>query len=275
MLHLNYYLDQLIVVMFLFYSGYGIYYSIKNKERYMTTFFKKRILSLLLEFDIIVFLYYLVGRMIGKDYSAKRLLFSFAGWKSVGNSNWYIFSIFILYLITLVSYMLFQKRKALFILSHVILTALYIITMMRYKESFWYNTVCAYVFGIFWGCYKDEIDELLKKKTIFLLLFVLSLITYHFSRTYSPHVVLYEIMSVSFALIVLLVTKVIRFGNAALHFLGKNLFPLYMLQRLPMIVLSRNANVMSDNAVFMLCCALLTILLTYGYVYIKQRIKSR
>jgi len=274
MLHFNYYLDQLIVVMFLFYSGYGVYYSIKNKENYMTTFLKKRMFALLAEFDIIVFLYFIVGKVIGRKYSLKRLLLSLIGWQSVGNSNWYIFSILVMYFITFISYWLFKNRKVLFIVSHVILTAVYILIIMRYKEGFWYNTVYAYVFGIFWGSLKDDIDELLNKNILYFTIFLFNLIVYHFSRKYSANIILYELMCVSFAFLILLVTRKIKFGNAYLVFLGTNLFPLYMLQRLPMIVLKGKTNVLQNNTVFMLYSAIGTIVLTYAYLYLKNRIKK-
>ncbi len=273
MLMLNYYMDQLIVVMFLFYSGYGVYYSIMHKEDYMKGFLKKRILKLLIEFDIIVIIYFVVGKLIGRDYSAKKLLLSLAGWSSVGNSNWYIFSILVLYGITLISYGLFRKKKIPFVLSHVILTAVYIAIMMRLKEDFWYNTAFAYVFGIFWGCLKDKLDKALLKWYIALPVFAFGIPVYHYSRTFSSNIVLYEVMSVAFTLLIILVTMRVRIGNPYLIFLGKNLFPLYILQRLPMILLKEKTEVTSNHTVYMIYSAILTILFTYGYLYLKGFIK--
>ncbi len=273
MLKLNYYLDQLIVVMFLFYSGYGVYYSISHKEHYMNDFFKKRILHLFLEFDCIVLLYYLVGVMLGNEYPVKKLLLALAGWSSVGNSNWYIFSILMLYGITLLSYRLFGRKKALFMLSHFILTAVYIAIIMRFREDFWYNTVFAYVFGILWGGLKENVERILSKWYCYLPVLAISIPVYHCFRTYSSNIVMFELMSVSFAGIVLLVTMKIRFGNSILSFLGKNLFPLYMLQRLPMIVLKEKTGITSHHTLFMVASAILTIAITYGYLYLKKTLK--
>ncbi|MBR1692146.1 MAG: acyltransferase family protein [Lachnospiraceae bacterium] len=273
MLNLNYYLDQLIVVMFLFYSGYGVSYSIRNKENYMAEFLKKRIGYLLIEFDIIVLIYYVVGRIIGKAYSMKRLLLSVIGLQSVGNSNWYIFSIIIMYFITFISYRLFKKSKVLFLMSHVVLTVIYIMIIMQFKETFWYNTVFAYVFGIFWGEFKDDMDKILSREYLFYLIFAANLIIYHYSRKYSANIILYELMSISFALFILLVTRKIKFGNTYLIFLGKNLFPLYILQRLPMLVLKSKTNALQNNTVFMLYSMILTIILTQLYLYLKNFLK--
>ena len=64
------YLDQLIVVMFLFYSGYGVFLSIKNKGKdYIDKFLVKRVLPVLAQFMAIVVVYYCVGLLMGKTYS--------------------------------------------------------------------------------------------------------------------------------------------------------------------------------------------------------------
>ena len=58
---LNFLLEfgQLMVTMFLFYSGYGVYESIKNKgKQYVNSMPKKRILNTLINFDLSVLLYF-------------------------------------------------------------------------------------------------------------------------------------------------------------------------------------------------------------------------
>ena len=47
---------------------------------------------------------------------------------------------------------------------------------------------------------------------------------------------MYELWILSFVMIVTLVTMKISFNNSILQWLGKNLFGLYILQRIPMIV---------------------------------------
>lgn len=91
-------MGQLIVVMFLFYSGYGVWESIKNKgEAYVNSMPRHRILNTLVNFDIAVLLYILVDLVMGCDISLSQSLLSLTGWESVGNSNWYIFCILICY----------------------------------------------------------------------------------------------------------------------------------------------------------------------------------
>lgn len=86
------YMGQLVVVPFLFFSGYGIMCSIRKKgDPYVKGMFKKRFLSLLLHFDLAVFLYFLLNIIfLKKDYSLADTLLAFLTWTSIGNSNWYI-----------------------------------------------------------------------------------------------------------------------------------------------------------------------------------------
>lgn len=96
---------QWIVAMFLFYSGYGVMESIKRKGTdYVRSIPRKRFLSVLVNFDIAVLFFIAVNICLGKHPSVEQCLLSFTGWESVGNSNWYIFIIMLLYLITFISF---------------------------------------------------------------------------------------------------------------------------------------------------------------------------
>lgn len=265
----NYYLDQLIVVMFLFYSGYGIASAIKNKKDvYMKSFLNKRIFQTLVRFDIVVLLYFVLGHFTGRDFSAKKLLLSFVAWESVGNSNWYIFTIVMLYLITYLAYRL-SKKEVVFWGTLVFLTVVYIFLMTGFKEVYWYNTAFAYVFGMIYARCEEQIRKVLNKNLVWLSVFVINLVVYHYSRTYSDILLLYEIMSVSFALFVVMLTMKIKISNEYLVFLGKNLFPMYILQRIPMQLL-KDTVITTNNTVFFIYALMFTIILTCIYNGIEQ-----
>ena len=94
-------IGQLMVVMFLFYSGYGIMESLQHKgESYARAIPRHRILSTLINFDIAVCVFLIVDLFLGKEISIKQFLLSLIAWDSVGNSNWYIFAILVCYFIT-------------------------------------------------------------------------------------------------------------------------------------------------------------------------------
>jgi peptidoglycan/LPS O-acetylase OafA/YrhL len=106
---------QLMVTLFFFYSGYGILKSYKLKEDYAKSFFKKRILKTLLHFDLVVMLYVILSFIIKAEYSWVDYVFAWAGWTAVGNSNWFIFVMLSLYVITLIAFFIPKKKDPLLV----------------------------------------------------------------------------------------------------------------------------------------------------------------
>jgi peptidoglycan/LPS O-acetylase OafA/YrhL len=86
-------LGQLIVAMFLFYSGFGIWESFRKKECYGETFLSRRFLKILVHFDIAVALYIIAQAFIPVHYPARNYVLCWSGWEDVGNCNWFILDI--------------------------------------------------------------------------------------------------------------------------------------------------------------------------------------
>ena len=105
-------IGQLLVVMFLFYSGYGVMESIKNKgETYIDSIPHRRLITTLLNFDVAVGIFLVVDICLGIHYETKDIVLAFTGWKSIGNSNWYIFVILCCYFSTYLTYKTFAKKR--------------------------------------------------------------------------------------------------------------------------------------------------------------------
>lgn len=232
-------LDQLIVVPFLFYSGYGIARSIRSKgQGYVSALPWQRLFKVWYHFALAVGLYALLGLCLGKDYGWKRTLLSFTGWESIGNSNWYIFATLVMYLATWLSFTLFHRQHGLAAGALTVLAVGYILLMKQTKGLWWYDTALVYPAGIWYGLYQERLEAPLKNRKaypwlalaawcgIFLLCFKLQ-----------SGLVWREGMAVAFALAVLYGTMVFKVGNPILTFLGKYTFEIYILQRIPMIAL--------------------------------------
>ena len=103
-------LGQCVVTTFFFFSGYGIMSSLKNKKGYAGLLVKRRFVSLLLHMTLAVAVFYAVQTWYGKEYEVSSLLWSCIGWKSIGNSNWFVFVSLVCYLFIALSYMLFRRK---------------------------------------------------------------------------------------------------------------------------------------------------------------------
>ena len=269
------YFDQLIVVMFLFYSGYGVFFSIKNKgKEYVQKIPIKRVLPILVQFMAIVLIYYCVGLMMGKTYSLKQLFFSLVGWQSVGNSNWDIFAILMLYLITYISAIISKEKEGLFFSLLLVMTIILIIILCKLKEEYWYNTLGAYFFGMLYARYAEQITKMFNNLFVYVIGFAVCLCIYHITRTYSSMLICYQFMSVAFAFLVVMITMKVKIGNRYLLFWGENLFAAYMLQRIPMIVLQKYS-VAANPIVYFLYVLTFTGLLVILYSKIMKYMKRR
>lgn len=103
-LWLNAELGQCIVAMFLFYSGYGISQGVRAKGKKFLDDIPFRAFKVLLRFDMAVLIFVPVNMFFGHKIPIKKILLSLICWDGIGNSNWYIFAIIALYLMTYVSY---------------------------------------------------------------------------------------------------------------------------------------------------------------------------
>lgn len=258
-------LGQLMVVMFLFYSGYGVLKSYKEREGYSKTFFKNRILKTLLNFDICLIPFAILSFVLGSEYSVYEYLLSLVGWESIGNSNWYIFIVLMLYLISFLAMCLTKKQGAsshfwMFILTGILSVVL--VGVLRYvgRESWWYNTILCYSFGMFFACFEELANNNLRKNIVFiisafcsfcLLLLLLSI----------GSIVSFMFGTICFALLIVTLSSRIIIGNKVLIWLGDHLFEIFILQRIPMIILKELQ--VQNKLLFVLVSFIVTICLAF------------
>lgn len=101
-----------MVAPFLFYSGYGVMESIKRKgTAYVVGIPKKRVLRALFNFDCAVVLYLVLGLVLGSSFTFKQVALSHIGWDSLGNSNWYIFTVLVLYVLTYIAFVILPTKS--------------------------------------------------------------------------------------------------------------------------------------------------------------------
>lgn len=263
------YMGQLVVVPFLFFSGYGIMCSIKAKgTTYVKGMFKKRFLPLLLHFDIAVFLYFLLNLIfIKRSYSLKDTLLAFLTWTSIGNSNWYIGAMLLLYITVIVSFLIFRKCKLPALVTMTLLTGIIILLIIRTdKPSYWYNTMLVFTFGMWYGYLKDKIDLIVIKNSftyLFALLMATGVFVVLFDRRHS-RTIYHSIWSIAFAAIIVLVMMKVKIGNPILSTLGKHVFSIYILQRIPMLLI-RHFGITDNSFNFILLSFPATLIIAFVF----------
>lgn len=230
-------LGQLMVAPFLFYSGFGIFESVKNKGySYIRTFPKKRFLKTLLHFDFAVFLFLILDAIIGRPVSISEFLSSLIGWESIGNSNWFIFAILCVYAFSFIGLSLFKgnlKHALVFITA---MSLAYITIVSQFKASYWINTILAFPLGGLFSLYKEKFvfgasNKSIALKGTLLCILILSLTK---SGLIPKNFINSQIALLAFSVALIFFSQHFLLHSKILNWFGANVFGIYILQRLPM-----------------------------------------
>ena len=270
------YLEQLMVAAYFFYSGFGIAESAKRKEGYVQGFFKKRFLKTLLHFDLAVLQFLILQTLLGQHFETSRYFYCWIGWEDLGNSAWFIFAILAMYLISYAALLLkdrFAKPDLFLACSVTALTAgLWLFLYLSKKpEYWWYDTLAVFPAGVWYSLLKDRVDGLSLPARIGLTTFMVAgfALWRHFIGI-DP----YGACAILFILALTAVTTFVKVDNKVLQWLGKHCFSIYILQRLPMIVLGRTSLV-HQPVVFTAITLVCALLLAWAFTAMTDSIDKR
>ncbi|MBQ8210166.1 MAG: acyltransferase family protein [Clostridia bacterium] len=263
-------IGQRMVTLFMFYSGYGVMESIKKKQM---TYVKKipvnRFLGTLFRFDAAILIFLVIYLARGLELSAKQLVLSFVGWDSVGNSNWYIFAILVCYAITYVAFMIFKDKGKYFPAAiAVTLGAMaYIVVLGGFglKGAYWFDTIMLYPCGIFWSLLKDKLEKIINiNDTMWLFSFVVATAAAYITWQLKNDSLVFNLLgNMLFALAVVLFTMRVSLNNKVLRWCGKNLFGLYILQRIPMIIFREVGLADCNIYLYFIICLVVTVIIAW------------
>ncbi|WP_225046843.1 hypothetical protein [Lacticaseibacillus kribbianus] len=272
---------QVIVTPFLFFSGYGIMTQlIRRGHQYVDSFPVKRFFFVWFRFFVAVSLFWLVSLVMHVDYPLRKVALAYTGLVSIGNSNWYIFVVLVLYIVTYVAFKLFGKRQTLaLVVTGLLILAYVVVAYRRRMVPAFYNTIFCYYAGMLYAVHKDRITRWVagswpRYLLTGLLLAAAFCATYLLvSRTiFGWRVLWYELMSVSFALGVTWFAMRVRVVNPLLAYMGGGaMFSLYMLQRLPMIVGSR-LGLQANPIPYFLLVVVATFAISWVFEYVVNAV---
>lgn len=267
------FLGQLVVTMFLFYSGYGIVESIKKKgQTYVADIPRKRILRVLFDFDMAIILFLIVRYLMGYSYKVKTILLSFVAWSSVGNSNWYIFVILITYLISYIAFKIFKDDHFKAILAVSLLSIIYILIIRNYKPAYAYNTLLSYGAGMWYSYYRDKIEDFLIVENNYLIAVLLVVALFLISYLFTNSLLNYQIKSILFALLITMISMKLRVKNWILNWFGNHVFSIYILQRIPMMVFKDIGIISNHVFLYLILCLGLTIVIALIFESITSKL---
>ena len=262
------YMSQLVVVMFLIYSGYGVGESYKHKgENYVKQMPRHRILSTFLNFDVAVILYILLVIVLGHELSFKQAALSLTGWESVGNSNWYIFVILMCYSFTYLSLRWSLPNRGCQVAIVFVLCFFAIMFLSQFKKTCWYNTILCYPLGFLFSAFKKQFVKCFKNYYwIVAAVLLLFLALLHWCPT-DLFCLSYNAYGMVFGLLVMLLTMKVGISNGLLQWAGKKLFPIYIYMHMPMLAMEAKWPSLIDTqpALFVIISLIITLVIAFFY----------
>ncbi|MBQ4067301.1 MAG: acyltransferase family protein [Clostridia bacterium] len=264
---------QLMVTLFFFYSGYGVTLSYKKKSSYYDTFLKNRVLKLLLHFDLAVALFLVMNVFLSISFPKIQYITCWVGWGSIGNSNWFIFDTLVFYLIAFGAMTVCRYTgSGLGIFASVVTVACMffwgILAIIYGKEAtWWYDTVFCFPVGIWYGVFKERIDAFAKKPYFYWpsLLLIVGAFSYLYGKRF--FVEYFSVLAPVFCLLVTWVTMKVKLDNKVLAWLGKHSFSIYIIQRIPMIIIKHLGGA-KNSIVFTLLAVPSTLLLAWLFSWL-------
>lgn len=281
-LTLKEHLHQMVVSVFFFYSGYGMMKSILKKGYgYIKQIPLKRFFIVLLNFDLAVCLYLIVGAFMGQTFDLKTILFSLIGWKTVGNSNWYMFAIFGLYILMFLSFILlrwFGRKGFIYVGTAIftVLTMLFVLWEIRMGLPNWYyNTMILMPVGCWYALLQKPVEKLVMRNDyLYALAGVFLFVGYWISygNRWTGGIERYTIWALFFVAVVVFITMKISFQSKVLSWFGEHVFSVYILQRIPMSVLSRCGLAAQNRYGFIIGVLVITIFLAMVFDYLTGKL---
>lgn len=268
-------IGQLMVAPFLFYSGYGIFESVKRKgNTYIKNFPKRRVLKTLFHFDLAILLFFIFNILMDKSVSLSDFLLSLIAWKGIGNSTWFIFAILCEYIFSFIGLTLFKNNLKKVSIVITLLSFVYMILIFRYKEFYWIDTILAFPLGAAFSLCKDKLRYIACRYLVMLCGF--NIFVFFFARleVLPSSTINSQIALVAFCVMVVFFSFLFSIKSKLLSWFGGYVFEIYILQRLPMNF-GKHMHWNEQNIyLYFLFCFVVTLFLAVGFKKMTKRIDA-
>lgn len=224
----------LLVAYFFFCSGFGLYKSISKKEDYLKGFLKKHIAPICASF--------FVSDALFQFIRIKREAIAFPA----NTYSWFIFAIIALYISFFVCFKFLKKWAVPALAACTILWCA--ICKVLILDSYWYNAVFAFPFGVIFAKHFDTITAQIKKRyPAYLIAALVAAILLHFLAVNDVRLfgmlgsvmdfpavkevqaVLQIISALAFSVLITLISLKLEIENKALDFLGGITLEIYLI----------------------------------------------
>lgn len=267
-------LGQKIVSMFLFYSGYGIYESIQKKGNNYSKSLLTKSLIIFIKSELIILIFVLRYIIYKKEITLKKYILTAFFYSSIGNSNWFAYTIILFYIYSFLSF-IFIKNKKYNYLGIIFITILCYLhgnfTYFYYlkRKRFGIDNILPFILGFCYSGIRKYTDKYIMKydSSFFLILSSFSLIFCYFYINKDISISMHIFMNGTFCIIVILLNMKVKFDNEFLKFLNIHSYSIYLLQRVILITFYEKKYLRSYESLRIFLQFILVILIATTFDY--------
>lgn len=272
------FMGQLVVATYLFYSGYGIMESYKKKgHSYAMSIPFHRLFKTWYHFAIVICMFAVVSIGIRKlEYTPAEVVLGFTGYVSLGNSNWYMFVTFALYVIVFLSFFIMRKSKTLAVcLVFVLTVALALWENEMGLANTWFNTVFCFPAGMVFSLVKPYADKILMKNDlVWFAGFTACLVVFgFFSQNRGESIIHHNLFAIFFAVTVTVMMMKIQIRSTILDWFSQHIFSFFILQRIPMLLL-RHYGYAHEPYFYVIMCFFITVVMSMFFDAVMDKLDS-
>lgn len=259
------YIGFLCTSIFFFLSGYGLMYGSENKKRYLKTFLKKRVLTVLIPYLLANVIYLCIRQAVGMEISVMEFVEMYQKGEPYVSFSWFIISIMYFYVMFYVIFNIFKKNIAVFLMIPGSVLYMYLVKLIGF-DYHWYTTAFCFAGGVIWYQYREVLTAAARKQGFLKILLVFA-ITFALLFATFKNIYFYiagsNITALCFQIFMMLWLQKVRIHNFVLEFLGKISFEFYILHGIVIkifndyIVLHGNWYVLAVMVVSMLMATIL------------------
>lgn len=249
----------LFVGVFLFCSGLGLYRSYKTKPDYLTGFFRRRVVPLVIAYYLSEFIYTAVRLLMGERMDILTVLWYLSGLHMANFNAWYLAVIPFFYLAFWAAFRFCRREGAAiawvftFTLAYTVLGACVDQQGDWWMQGeWWYNSILLFPLGLLFGRFEAQVTAFLKRGHWLWLLLSLAAVILLFNQSewlnahawgyYGagsmkvPHrlmsAALQWLVALAYVAFCFILMMKVRFGNGALRWMGGMTLEFYLMHGL-------------------------------------------
>ena len=250
----------LLVSVFVFFNGYGLYKSFHTKENYLKGFFKKRILPIVLALYSTTLVFFVARLLLHEEMDRTQVIYYLTSIKLCNPYTWYVIVLPFFYLAFYLAFKFVKKDGiavalvCLFSLAYALLGTSIDHNDVWMRGQWWYNCMHLFPIGVLFAKFENKIVPHLKKHYLVylcaaLLLFlplyyfsenISSLFGYYGENWAAPDKILRRrvtllsemLPTTDFVFVCLLLGMKVKIGNKFLDFMGKITLEFYLVHGL-------------------------------------------